>query len=47
MSVESPVTLDRLRIQYSGGARIMISPESREKFLADLRSRGVNVPVQR
>ena len=41
------LSLDRLRIQYSAGARIMISPESREKFIADLRSRGVNVPVQR
>ena len=41
------LSLDRLRIQYTAGKLIMISPENRERFLADLRSRGVGVVVQR
>lgn len=41
------LSLHRLRIQYKGGALIMISPENREQFLADLRSRGVGVQVRR
>ena len=34
------LSLDRLRIDRSGGAPIMISPENRKRFLEDLRSRG-------
>lgn len=34
------LSLDRLRIDRSGGAPIMISPENRRRFLEDLRSRG-------
>ena len=41
------LSLDRLRIQHAAGAQIMISPENRERFLAELRSRGVGVAVQR
>jgi hypothetical protein len=36
------LSLDRLRIEYSDVKAIMISPENRKEFLADLRSRGVN-----
>ena len=35
------LSLDRLRIEYSGGKVVMISPEDRRRFLADLRERGV------
>ena len=35
------LSLDRLRIEYSDGKILMISPEDRRRFLADLRSRGV------
>ncbi len=41
------LSLDRLRIQYTAGKLIMISPENREKFLADLRRRGVHAEVSR
>ena len=34
------LSLDRLRIDRSGGAPILISPENRRRFLEDLRSRG-------
>lgn len=34
------LSLDRLRIDY-GSTSLMISPEDRERFLADLRARGV------
>lgn len=37
------LSLDRLRIEYSGARALMISPENRTGFLADLRSRGVAV----
>jgi hypothetical protein len=40
------LSLDRLRIQYSGGSQIMISPENRAAFVRDLRSRGVSVEVR-
>ena len=33
------LSLDRLRIEYGNGKRIMISPEDRDGFLSDLRSR--------
>lgn len=36
------LSLDRLRIEYSEVKVIMISPENRRDFLADLRARGVN-----
>lgn len=36
------LSLDRLRIDYSEVKWIMISPEKRRDFLADLRSRGVH-----
>jgi len=36
------LSLERLRIEYSEGKVIMISPEKRRDFLADLRSRGVH-----
>jgi hypothetical protein len=35
------LSLDRLKIDYSDVKSIMISPENRREFLADLRSRGV------
>jgi hypothetical protein len=41
------LSLDRLRIQHAAGAQMMISPENRERFLAELRSRGVGVEVRR
>ena len=41
------LSLDRLRIQYTAGKQIMISPEHRERFLSDLRRRGVGAEVQR
>ena len=37
------LSLDRLRIEYSDTKVIMISPEDRRRFLADLRGRGVSV----
>ncbi|MFN2427791.1 MAG: PH domain-containing protein [Candidatus Binatia bacterium] len=37
------LSLDRLRIEYSDNRAIMISPEDRRQFLAELKSRGVNV----
>ncbi len=41
-ALSSPaLSLERLKIDYSDSRSIMISPEDREKFLADLRSRGV------
>jgi membrane protein YdbS with pleckstrin-like domain len=40
------LSLDRLRIQYSAGAQIMISPERRAQFLNDLRTRGVTVAMR-
>lgn len=36
------LSLDRLKIDYSDVKSIMISPENRREFLADLRSRGVH-----
>jgi hypothetical protein len=42
-ALSSPaLSLERLKIDYSDSRSIMISPEDRERFLADLRSRGVN-----
>ena len=41
------LSLDRMRIQYTAGKQIMISPERREQFLAELRRRGVAAEVQR
>jgi len=35
------LSLDRLRIEYSDGKVIMISPEDRRRFLAELKDRGV------
>jgi|SRR5688572_6268979 hypothetical protein len=41
-ALSSPaLSLDRLKIDYSDARSIMISPEDAERFLADLRSRGV------
>jgi hypothetical protein len=41
-ALSSPaLSLDRLKIDYSDVKSIMISPEDRERFLADLKSRGV------
>jgi hypothetical protein len=37
------LSLDRLKIDYSDARSIMISPEDRERFLADLKSRGVRM----
>jgi hypothetical protein len=37
------LSLDRLKIDYSDARSIMISPEDRERFLADLKSRGVKM----
>ena len=45
-SASSPaLSLDRLRIQHAAGAQVMISPENRRDFLAELRRRGVQVRV--
>ncbi len=41
------LSLDRLRIQYTAGAQIMISPDDRDRFLKDLRARGVNLEISR
>jgi hypothetical protein len=42
-ALSSPaLSLERLKIDYSDSKSIMISPEDRERFLADLKSRGVN-----
>jgi hypothetical protein len=47
-SVSSPaLSLDRLRIQHRAGAQVMISPEKRQDFLAELRRRGVQVEIDR
>ena len=35
------LSLDRLRIEY-GGRSIMISPEAKDEFLADIKSRSTN-----
>ena len=35
------LSFDRLRIEYSGGRVILISPREKEEFLADLARRGV------
>lgn len=41
-ALSSPaLSLDRIKIDYSDARSIMISPEDRERFLADLKSRGV------
>jgi len=37
------LSLDRLRIEYSGNRAIMISPEDRRKFVAELKTRGVEI----
>ena len=41
-ALSSPaLSLDRLKIDYSDARSIMISPEDAERFLAELKSRGV------
>jgi hypothetical protein len=35
------LSLDRLRIDYRGGAPMLVSPADKSAFLADLRARGV------
>ena len=35
------LSFDRLRIEYSGGRAILVSPREKELFLADLARRGV------
>jgi hypothetical protein len=43
-ALSSPaLSLDRLKIDYSDVKSIMISPEDCERFLADLKSRGVRI----
>jgi len=41
------LSLDRIRIQYTSGKLIMISPENRENFLGELRQRGIRVEIER
>jgi hypothetical protein len=43
-ALSSPaLSLERLKIEYADARTIMISPEDRERFLADLKSRGVKI----
>jgi hypothetical protein len=43
-ALSSPaLSLDRLRIRYASNSIIMVSPEDRRRFLADLKARGVGI----
>ena len=37
------LSLDRLRIEYSNGKAIMVSPSNKEKFIDDLRASGAGM----